>query len=419
MVVTSTIAETVYKITAGNFTHEFGKPEVPLKGLTAWENIRNTGTRLWLDTGDINVAKDLWCSQFEALTTNNTLLNREIQKGIYDNLIGDTASEIRKHNPGIDEKQLQLEVSFVLNAYHGLRLVELFDAYVSVELHTDFGNDVSRSVDYGKRYYQICPERFYVKVPLTAAGLIAAAKLGQLGIPVNFTLGFSARQNYAAALLSQPRYVNVFMGRLNAFVADSGLGDGANVGEKATLATQRELLKLRKANKTETLLIGASMRAGSQVASLAGLDVYTMPTKVAAEYQQNPAEKVTNQIENDPPIDLAAGVTFDDFNASTLWEVPDEFKFCVDKLLEKGINNLTPHDIQNHFAESGFEDFLPRWSDEDIKTISTDGKIPVYEKWKDRLANGKIGMDALMNISAFYSFASDQKKLDDRIKSFL
>ena len=48
-----------------------------------------------------------------------------------------------------------------------------------------------------------------------------------------------------------------------------------------------------------------------------------------------------------------------------------------------------------------------------------DGKIPVYSKWKDRLASGEIGMDALMNLSAFYSFASDQEVLDARIESLI
>ena len=48
-----------------------------------------------------------------------------------------------------------------------------------------------------------------------------------------------------------------------------------------------------------------------------------------------------------------------------------------------------------------------------------DGKIPAYATWKDRLASGKVGLDALMNLSALYSFATDQKALDDRIRSQL
>ena len=414
-----TIAEATYQITRGKFSHDFSKAQTDFAQQAVWDMVRGVGTKLWLDTGDIEVAKKLWCSQFEALTTNNTLLNKEVQKGIYDDLIADTASVIKKQHPGIDEKMLLLEISFVLNAHHGLKLAELFNAHVSVELHTDLGNDVENSVEYGKRYYEVCPERFYVKVPFTAAGLVATRKLSELGVPVNFTLGFSARQNYVAALFSQPGYVNVFMGRLNAFVANNSLGDGANMGEKATLATQRQLLELRKAKRTETMLIGASMREGSQVISLAGLDVYTMPPKVAAEYQENPEDNVVSQIENDPSVSTTAGVSLDDFNALSLWEVSDEFKLCVDELLKMDSEHLTADDIQGHFADAGFGDFLPYWSDEDIETITADGKIPVYKKWTSRLKNGEIGLDALMNVSAFYSFATDQGKLDSRIKSLL
>jgi len=87
--------------------------------------------------------------------------------------------------------------------------------------------------------------------------------------------------------------------------------------------------------------------------------------------------------------------------------------------LKSNINSLRPEDIQAHFADAGFADFFPKWSTEDLRIVAADGKIPVYERWKNRLANGEIGLDALMNISAFYSFATDQESLDNRIKSLL
>ena len=64
------------------FTHQFGKPAVAVKDDPEWRKLRDIGTRLWLDTGDIDEAGKLWNSSFDALTTNNTLLNKEIQKGI-------------------------------------------------------------------------------------------------------------------------------------------------------------------------------------------------------------------------------------------------------------------------------------------------------------------------------------------------
>jgi len=413
------IAAVTHDISRKSFSHEFGRPEVELKQKPIWQKVRDLGTRLWLDTGDIDEAKKLWCSEFEALTTNNTLLNKEIQKGIYDNLIYEAAEVIRKVAPDIDEKELILEIAFVLNAHHALRLVGLFDAWVSVELHTDLAHDLERTVKYGKRYFDICPERFYIKVPLTPAGFLATHRLGRLGVPVNFTLGFSARQNYLAALLAQPAFVNVFLGRLNAFVADNSLGDGKNVGEKATLATQRELLKLREAKRTHSLLIAASMREGAQVSFLGAVDVYTMPPKVAAQYESSPVDEPSRQTEQDPTVSLAEGITLEDFNAQTLWDVSEPFKKAVDRLLEKDIETLTPEAVREHFANADFSDFLPDWSGGDISLATTDGKIPVFQNWEDRLTRGQVGLDALMNLSAFCSLATDQKALDDRIRSLI
>ena len=413
------LSEIVHAFVREGFTHRFGEPKIRGKTDPEWLKLREAGSRLWLDTGDIDEATKLWAAEFDALTTNNTLLNKEIQKGIYDDLVAKAARIVLDAAPKISQQDLILEIAFILNAHHALRLVDKFDAFVSVELHTDLAGDVARTVAYGKRYFAICPERFYVKVPLTPAGYLSARRLVHAGIPLNFTLGFSARHNYVAALLTKPDYVNVFLGRLNAFVVDNKLGDGRNVGEKATLATQRELLKLRDLGRTKTKLIAASIRSGAQIGDLTGVDVHTMPTKAAAEYRAHPPAQVASQVANDPQVPLAGGVTLAQFGGETLWAVPPKFKDTVENLLRQNLETLQPEDLQSHFEKAGFADFLPRWSAADIQTATKDGKIPVYATWKDRLASSKIGLDALMNLSALYSFATDQKALDDRIRSLL
>jgi transaldolase len=413
------LSDTVHNFVLRKFEGNTDPGAAEVSKDSVWQAIKDTGTRLWLDTGDMEVAESLWTEEFTALTTNNSLLNNEIQKGIYDGLIEEAIAELQKANPEIDDKTLVLEIAFVLNAYHGLRLVKRFDSFVSVELHTDLANDVERSVAYGRRYYKLCPERFIVKVPLTPAGFLAARTLRSDGIPLNFTLGFSARQNYVAARLTKPTYVNVFMGRLNSFVTNHHLGDGLNVGEKATLATQRELIALRDAGETDTLLIGASIRSGDQIGDLAGVDVFTMPPKAAAGYRADPLEAPVSRVADDPDIQLAAGVELDDFYGNCLWEVPPEFKSAVDSLLQKDVDRLSADDVQQHFHSEGHQDFLPKWSAEDTRTASEEGKIPSFATWKSRLATKEVGLDALMNLGAFYAFSSDQKALDDRIRSFL
>ena len=98
-----------------------------------WQALVESGTELWLDTGDIDEAEANWSGEMSALTTNNTLLNNEIQKGIYDVFI----SEARHIVHELPLEARVKEIAFMLNARHGLRLASKFGGYVSVELHTD------------------------------------------------------------------------------------------------------------------------------------------------------------------------------------------------------------------------------------------------------------------------------------------
>ncbi|HEU4753106.1 MAG TPA: transaldolase family protein, partial [Armatimonadota bacterium] len=296
----------------------------------AWAALRALGTALWLDTGDLDAARKLWTDDFSNLTTNNTLVNKEVQKGLFDEVIPRAGRALRDADPSLTLDDLVIEVGFVLNCRNALRLVEAFDATVSVELHPAMADNVPLSVEYGRRYFAVNPDRFIVKVPLTPAGFVAARRLSADGVPINFTLGFSARQNVLAAQFSRPVYVNVFMGRLNSFVADNKLGDGENVGEKATLATQRAILNGRANRGWSSHLIGASMRSAAQIFDLAGLDVFTMPTAAAeeyrTEYEANP-RPLESQVGRDPSVETSVPEVL-----ACLWDVPDEVYTLADRL---------------------------------------------------------------------------------------
>ena len=109
-----------------------------------WQGLKNTGTELWLDTGDMEEAEKNWSAEMTALTTNNTLVNKEIQKGIYDDFI-EQAVEIVKDLP--IEEQI-VEIAFILNARHGIRLAKKFGGFVSVELHTNTAYDFDAIMHY-------------------------------------------------------------------------------------------------------------------------------------------------------------------------------------------------------------------------------------------------------------------------------
>lgn len=416
----SEIGREIQEFLRDGFRPSFGQLKGSFRKEAVWSRLQELGSELWLDTGDIEDARQLWAQEFSALTTNNTLLNREVQKGQYDSLICQ-AAEMLAGCPQLTEQERMLELAFILNAHHGLRLVERFDAYVSVEEHTVLAGEVDLAVDYARRYYSICPERFIIKIPFTPAGLLATRRISAEGIPVNHTLGFSARQNYLMVRIGRPAYVNVFLGRLNSFVAENKLGNGSYVGEKATLASQKVVRKLRKKKAVPTLQIGASFRAGSQVCDLAGIDVMTMPPKVASEFLSMglTPEKITDRTAMEYSPGLDKSVDAESIRLGSLWDVDEGLVACVDALEKEDLDSFTPDDLIDFFKGHGCSDVMVRWSDSEIATSTKEGKIPQLENWRDALSSRSVGLDSLMNLAGLNSFATDQKAMDKRVRGVL
>jgi len=385
-----------------------------------WQKLRELGTKLWLDSGNIEDIEKEWTKEFSGLTVNNTLLNKEIQAGRYDSLIPEIMNILDNHSE-INDQHRMLEIHFVLNAYHGLRLVEKFDAYVSLEEHTDLALDLDQAVDYAQRLYAICPERFCIKIPFTAAGLLATRKLSIAGVPVNHTLGFSARQNYLIARIAKPTYVNVFLGRLNSFVLDNDLGSGDYIGEKATLASQKIVKDLRAKNLTKSKQIGASFRNGQQIHSLAGIDVMTIPPKVANQFQKMNIglDLIVDRKDWEYTEGIKKEVDAESIGLNSLWDVDENLISCVEKLEADNVDTFTTTDLYEFFKENKCADVLVKWDNSQIETSYNEGKIPNLKNWTDALKSKKIGLDSLMNLAGLNSFKADQQEMDQRIKNVL
>ena len=378
-----------------------------------WNDLTVVGTELWLDTGDIDAASALWCREFTGLTTNNTLLNTEIQKGIYDTLIQDAADVLS----ALSMKEKIIEIAFILNAYHGLRLSETFEVDVSVELHTDLADDIERSLAYARRLVAVCPEHFIIKVPLTAAGLIVTRALRSDGIPVNLTLGFSARHNYLATRFAQPSYVNVFLGRLNAYIIDNHLGDANMVGEKTMLASQHVVTECSRRNPHPTRHIAASLRNARQLADLVGVDVYTIPIKVMEQAKISLSRDWTNCLTNVYDVHLDPNISESTLRLEKLWQIS-----AADSRFADRLTSNPPQSDEELIAVAhscGVADLFPRSTDEDLAAIADDGKIPKHSRWQARIRAGELAIDTLLNQAGLAAFRADQKSLDDRIQGFL
>ncbi len=380
----------------------------------ALARLNQLGTQLWLDTGNLEEASKLWRTETTALTTNNTLANQVVQTGIMDEDIKNAAAKVRDLEPGISIDDLVQDVVFVVNCHIALRLVSAFGARVSVELHPAVGHDIEHTVRYAQRYYAVNPQHFIVKIPMTPEGFCAVARARAMDIPINYTLGFSARQNYLAALLSSPDYCNIFLGRLNAVVADNKMGDGKNVGERVTLASQQALRELRTLhNHVHTRQIAASMRSGEQMFTLAGVDVYTAPPKAMAEFLAagHAPDSIVSRIHEEYPVQLADGYSHE--FVEQLWTVDDGFRQMAQELANQGGTTLTGYDLRQADAHHKTRLFS-HFTQEEQSVIRSDGKIPNTARWMQRAA-----LDDLMTESALQSFIVDQNAFDNRIRSLI
>lgn len=389
-----------------------GFPDAPSHPALA--KLRSLGTDLWLDTGNLEEARSIWHRETTSLTTNNTLANQVVQTGILDGVVKETIHDLIEADPNIPEEMLVMELGFVVNCHIALRLVKAFGAMVSVELHPSVAEDIDRTMYYAERYYAVCPERFYVKIPMSPEGFCSVARARAKGIPINYTLGFSARQNYLAAMISNPAFVNVFLGRLNQLVSENHAGDGKYVGEKAAMASQVAVRELREAGRTSSRQIAASMRTGAQIADLAGMDVFTMPVKAATEFlDSNPAPgQIESHVGSQFEVTFFPGVAAEQFEA--FWTVDDSVKAMAEELNRRGAGNLAGEDIRQADADHGVGLFH-RFTLTEVVDLRAKGKIPELARWKDE----RVAVDDLMTQSALQSFAVDQAALDDHLRSLI
>jgi transaldolase len=376
-----------------------------------WESLFNTGTELWLDTGDVDEAEANWATEMAALTTNNSLLNNEIQKGIYDIFITEAKGVVRD----LPQEERVKEIAFILNARHALRLALKFGGYVSVELHTDTAHDIKAIQNYGRRFHDICPEQFIIKVPYTAEGLIGARLLKDSGVKINFTLGFSARQNVLVTRVSRPDYVNVFLGRIGAYMINNKLGDGSGAGEKAVISSQNWVTGLSAENPWQTKQIAASLRNYSQLELLAGVDVFTMPPKVAAAGHKELSGKFSSRTHEN--YDVSIFDSAKDAHIEKFWEVDSKVLKLSERLAAK--IPATGSELVHIAHEEGCEDMFPSLSKEEKGFIVSDGKIPVHSRWEKKISEGKIAPDTLLTLAGLASFTVDQDMLDQRIRSII
>jgi len=234
-------------------------------------------------------------------------------------------------------------------------------------------------------------------------------------VKINFTLEFSARENVLVTRVARPDYLNVFLGRIGAYMINNKLGDGSGAGEMAVIASQNWVTGLSAENPWQTKLIAASLRSHSQLELLAGTDVYTMPPKVAAAGHKELSGTFSSRMHENYVVSIFDSAK--EAHVEKFWEVDNKVLHLAERLAAKV--PATGSELIHIAHEEGCEDMFPSLSKEEKAFIASDGKIPVHSRWEKTIREGKIAPDTLLTFAGLASFTSDQRELDQRIRNII
>ena len=133
--------------------------------------------------------------------------------------------------------------------------------------------------------------------------------------------------------VARPDYLNVFLGRIGAYMINNKLGDGSGAGEMAVISSQNWVTGLSAENPWQTKLIAASLRNYNQLELLAGTDVFTMPPKVAAAGHKELSGKFTSRTHEN--YDVSIFESAKDAHIEKFWEVDNKVLKLAERLASK------------------------------------------------------------------------------------
>ena len=193
------------------------------------------------------------------------------------------------------------------------------------------------------------------------------------------------------------------------------LGDGSGAGEKAVISSQNWVTGVSAENPWQTKQIAASLRHHTQLELLAGVDVFTMPPKVAAQGHKELSGKFTSRTHENYDVNILDNAK--DAHLEKFWDVDSKVLKFSERLAAE--IPATADDLICIAQEENCHDMFPSLSKEEKGFIVSDGKIPVYSRWEQKIKEGKIAPDTLLTLAGLASFTEDQKKLDQRIQSII
>jgi transaldolase len=290
---------------------------------------------------------------------------------------------------------------------------------VSLQVHMGLCEDAGAERRMGHHLKAMVPG-VLVKVPFTPHRphcFLVARDLERVGIPVNFTSTFSARQVVAAALLADVTRTNVFLGRL-----DQGL-QADLLGEHACLEAQRSLVTLRGVARVKTQLIVASVREWRTFVDLAGCDVFTAPCDaIRGLMEQGGVAPGDLESRLQSSYLERLGVSDDVLNAlgrervARVYDVePELVEFLLEYRATEEYRTLRDGDrLAARLHDAGFGDLLYAPGPRDWEEIRA-SKIPRL----DSDLTKRVALDTLFTLHAHADFERHQAEMDQGIRAGL
>ena len=132
------------------------------------------------------------------------------------------------------------------------------------------------------------------------------------------------------------------------------------------------------------------MRSGKQVVTLAGVDVLTIPPKVAAEYLQMNVKKDDLYLRNwrDLEVNLNPDRAVEVRSLTQLWDISPEYISFVEDAVRQADGMETGEDLMR-LARDHHVGLFHDWTPEDRRKIREKGKIPEYHRLARR-AGGRL-----------------------------
>jgi len=379
-----------------------------------WANVRRTGSALWIEAGDDEEADTLWSAEFSGLILDAVSLSDLVRRGRRDDLIARIVSELP---PDLSPGRAAADVGFALEAAQGLLLARRFKSRVGVNLNANLVHDAEGTVAEALRFHAMSPDRFIIRVPLTAEGLLAARRLSERRVPVSIAGAVSARQAFLSSVIAQPACVETVVQSITPYMIENNLGEGRTTAAVAALAGRHAV---REANRLLNLRVKhvlSGLRSTALVELVAGCDVLSLCAALVREYETRNVNTafLVSRVDSEPEIDAAPATDFEASGLPALWTVPERLKAAALVLARRGPDRLSAEDIRYAFVHAGFPGVLANRSDADRAMASADSRSPDLPLWRGRLAVGEVELDALLSLHDLSATARAQRAMREYV----